>query len=122
MHEWLQKKGVDPRSVEFLEIPFPQMADALFQNRIDAVWNVEPFVTFMMRTGKARLIAYPYQENMPGMDITAFVAKESWLKANSDVRGRFKRAIDRATVFLIKGSQGGARRLGGEIHRGQARR
>jgi NitT/TauT family transport system substrate-binding protein len=105
MHEWLQKKGVDPRSVKFLEIPFPQMADALFQNRIDAVWNVEPFVTFMLRTGKARVIAYPYQDNIPGMDITAFVAKDSWLKANSDVARRFKRALDRATVFLQQASK-----------------
>jgi NitT/TauT family transport system substrate-binding protein len=105
MQEWLQKKGVDPRQVKFLEVPFPQMADALFQNRIDAVWNVEPFVTFMMRTGKARLIAYPYQDNIPGMDVTAFVAKDSWLKANSDVARRFRRAVDRATTFLQQASK-----------------
>jgi len=105
MQEWLQKKGVDPRSVKFLEIPFPQMADALFQNRIDAVWNVEPFVTFMMRTGKARIVAYPYQDNIPGMDVTAFVAKDSWLKANLDVAARFKRAVDRATTFLQQASK-----------------
>ncbi len=38
--------------IEFLELPFPQMADALFQNRLDAVWNVEPFVTFMLQVGQ----------------------------------------------------------------------
>ncbi len=65
MREWLQRNGVDPSSVQFLEIPFPQMADALFQNRLDAVWNVEPFLTFMVRSGNARVIAYPYQENVP---------------------------------------------------------
>src|SRR4051794_17215471 len=42
MVEWLRKNGVDHSKVEFLEIPFPQMADALFQKRVDAVWNVEP--------------------------------------------------------------------------------
>jgi len=101
MREWLQRHGVDPASVEFLEIPFPQMADALFQNRLDAVWNVEPFLTFMVKSGKARVIAYPYQENVPGMDITGYVARESWVKANPDVARRLKRAIDRATVDLI---------------------
>jgi len=65
----MQRKGVDPNAVQFLEIPFPQMADALFQNRLDAVWNVEPFLTFMLKSGDARVIAYPYQENIPGMDI-----------------------------------------------------
>jgi NitT/TauT family transport system substrate-binding protein len=102
MQEWLQKNGVDPKSVQFLEIPFPQMADALAQNRLDAVWNVEPFLTFMLSSGSARVIAYPYLDNIPGMDLTAYIAKESWLKANPDVARRFKRAIDRATTYLIE--------------------
>jgi NitT/TauT family transport system substrate-binding protein len=105
MHEWLQRNGVDPSSVQFLEIPFPQMADALFQNRLDAVWNVEPFLTVMLRTGNARILSYPYQENVPRMDITAYMAKESWVKANPDVVRRFRRAIDRATTYLVNASK-----------------
>jgi len=102
MQWWLEKQGVDPKKVDFLEIPFPQMPDALFQNRLDAVWAVEPFLTFMMKSGKARVLALPYQDNMPGMDITGYVAKESWLKANADVAMRFKRVIERATDYLNK--------------------
>jgi NitT/TauT family transport system substrate-binding protein len=105
MREWLQRNGADPSSVQFLEIPFPQMADALFQNRLDAVWNVEPFLTFMLRSGNARVIAYPYQENVPRMDITCYLAKESWVKANPDVARRFRRAIDRASTYLINASK-----------------
>ena len=97
MIEWLEKKGVDPKSVEFFEIPFPQMADALFQKRLDAVWNVEPFVTFMTQSGKAKVLAYPYLDTIPGMDVANYFAKESWIKANPDVALRFKRAIDHAT-------------------------
>jgi ABC-type nitrate/sulfonate/bicarbonate transport system substrate-binding protein len=105
MQEWLLNRGVNPKSVQFLEIPFPQMADALFQNRLDAVWAVEPFLTFMLKTGNARIFARPYQDNMPGMDITAYIAKESWLKANADVARRFKRAVDRATTHLNNASK-----------------
>jgi NitT/TauT family transport system substrate-binding protein len=105
MREWLQRNGVDPGTVQFLEIPFPQMADALFQNRLDVVWNVEPFVAFMLKSGNARVIAYPYQENVPRMDITGYLAKESWVKANPDVVRRFKRAIDRATTYLNNASK-----------------
>src|SRR5262249_13584767 len=103
MHEWLKKHGVDPRSVSFLELPFPQMADALFQKRLDAVWNVEPFVTFMTKSGKARILAYPYQDNLPGMDVANYFARESWIKANPELARRFRRAIDRATQFLGTG-------------------
>lgn len=105
MQEWLHKHSVDAKTITFLEIPFPQMADALFQKRLDAVWNVEPFLTFMMKSGKAKLLAYPYIETIPGMDITAYIAKESWLKANPDVARRFKRVIDRATDYLTKASK-----------------
>jgi NitT/TauT family transport system substrate-binding protein len=97
MLEWLDKHSVDPKRIEFLEIPFPQMADALFQKRVDAVWNVEPFVTFMTQNGKAKVLAYPYIENIPGMDVANYFAEEGWIKANSDVASRFKHAIDRAT-------------------------
>ena len=37
MQEWLQKKGVDAGKIEFLEIPFPQMADAAKEERDDWV-------------------------------------------------------------------------------------
>jgi NitT/TauT family transport system substrate-binding protein len=99
--EWLRKNGVDAKAVELQEIPFPQMADALFQNRLDAVWAVEPFLTVMLKSGNARVLAYPYLENLPGMDLTAFFAKESWLTANADVARRFRRAYQRAVTHLI---------------------
>ena len=100
---WLRKNGVDPKSIRFLELPLPQMADALLNNRIDAGWVVEPFLTVMMQSGKMRALAHPYHANVPGMDITAYFAKESWLRANADPAARFKRAIDRATAFLNDG-------------------
>jgi NitT/TauT family transport system substrate-binding protein len=105
MLEWLQKKGVDRSKIEFLEVPFPQMADALFQKRVDAVWNVEPFVTFMTKSGKGRVLAYPYQETIPGMEVANYLAKESWIKANMDVARRFRRAIDRATAFMANAAK-----------------
>jgi NitT/TauT family transport system substrate-binding protein len=105
MLEWLDKKGVDRSKIEFLEVPFPQMADALFQKRVDAVWNVEPFVTFMTKSGKGRVLAYPYQETIPGMEVANYFAKESWIKSNPDVARRFRRAIDRATNLLATTSK-----------------
>lgn len=105
MIEWLKKAGVDAKTVQFIEIPFPQMADALLQNRLDAVWAVEPFLTIMRKSGNVRIIGYPYQDNVPNMDITAFFAKETWLKANSDVARRFRRAYLRAVTHLNEASK-----------------
>jgi NitT/TauT family transport system substrate-binding protein len=100
MVRWLEKGGADTKKVRFIELPFPQMGDALFQNRVDAVWNVEPFVTIMTQTGNARVIAYPYLENVPGMDLVLYLAKESWLNANHDTAAGFRRGIEKATKYL----------------------
>jgi NitT/TauT family transport system substrate-binding protein len=100
---WLRKSGVDPKTVQFVELPLPQLAEALLNNRIDAGWVVEPFLTVMMQSGKARALVYAFHANIPGMDITAYFAKESWLRANADTARRFKRAVDRATAFMNDG-------------------
>jgi NitT/TauT family transport system substrate-binding protein len=100
MVEWLKKSAVDAKTVQFIEIPFPQMGDALLQNRLDAVWAVEPFMTILRKSGSIRVIGYPYQENLPNMDLTAFFAKESWLKSNADAAARFRRAYQRAVAHL----------------------
>ena len=102
MLEWLQRNKVDAKGIKYVEIPFPQMPDALLQNRLDAVWAVEPFLTVLLKSGNARILAHPYLENLPGMDITAYVAKETWLKANADTARRFKKVVDRATEELLK--------------------
>ena len=97
------------------------MADALFQKRLDAVWNVEPFVTFMMKSGKAELLAYPYTETIPGMDIADYIAKESWIRANTDVARRFKRAIDVRPTTSSTAPKEERDELGREVHRHEAR-
>jgi NitT/TauT family transport system substrate-binding protein len=105
LKEWLTRDGVDPTSVQYFELPFPQMTDALLQNRLDAVWSVEPFLTFLLKSGSARVIAYPYQGNVPNMDIAAFQVKESWVKANPDVARRLHTALERATKYLDNASK-----------------
>ena len=101
MIEWLRRNGVDLEVGSIPGIPFPQMPDALLQNRLDAVWGVEPFLTIMLKSGNVRILGHPYIDILPGMDITAFFAKESWLKANEDVARRFRRAFLRANQYLI---------------------
>jgi ABC-type nitrate/sulfonate/bicarbonate transport system substrate-binding protein len=81
------------------------MGDALLKSRLDAVWAVEPFMTIMKKSGDVRIIGYPYQDNMPNMDLTAFFAKETWLKANADIARRFRRAYQRAVTHLNETSK-----------------
>jgi NitT/TauT family transport system substrate-binding protein len=45
--KWLVEKGVDPKSVNFVEVTFPTMADIIKSGGVDAVLTAEPFVTRM---------------------------------------------------------------------------
>src|SRR5262249_43308507 len=58
----LEKHGVDPKTVRFVEIPFPNMNDALVQGRVDAISQLEPFHSVLAQSGRGRAIAYPYIE------------------------------------------------------------
>src|SRR4029077_9016459 len=51
--ESLQKAGVDASTVKFVEIPFPNMAEALGAGRADAIISTEPFVTITKKSGAA---------------------------------------------------------------------
>ena len=121
MVHWLRGKGVDPTSVRFVELPFPQMADALYQKRVDAVWNVEPFMTIMVKSGNARIVVHPYQENNPNMDVTGFYARDNWLKSNPDVAAALQARHGQGNTLYQRRFKGGARRLGCEIYRRQGR-
>jgi NitT/TauT family transport system substrate-binding protein len=41
----LQTAGVDPKSVTYVKVPFPQMGAALQHHQVDAISVVEPFIT-----------------------------------------------------------------------------
>lgn len=99
--EWMRKNSVDSKKIQFVELPFPQMVDALAQKRVDAIFVGDPFRLVAIEGGQARILANPYFENRPGMAITAFIAKDSWIKANAEVVARFRLAIDKATAYLI---------------------
>jgi len=42
---WITKTGGDLSTIRFIEVPFPAMASALDQGRVDAAEMAEPFVT-----------------------------------------------------------------------------
>ncbi|MBI4320067.1 MAG: ABC transporter substrate-binding protein [Chloroflexi bacterium] len=100
VREFLDKNGIDPKKVNFVEIGFPQMADLLANKQVDAVFNTEPFTTIMNDSGKFIALAYPYVDVQPGTNIAHWVASEKWVKANPITTRKFARAITRAIDYL----------------------
>jgi NitT/TauT family transport system substrate-binding protein len=94
------KAGVDPASVSFVEVPFPQMGDAILNRQIDGAMSVEPFTSKLLATGKFKVLAYPYIDAIPGAPLAVWVVHENWLKRNADQAARFAKVLRQGTQIL----------------------
>ena len=80
--QWLISAGVDPTTVNFVEVPFPQMADVLKQGSVDAVVSVEPFGSRITSSG-AGVAGPDFTSVMPdGLPILVFVANNEWIASH----------------------------------------
>jgi len=94
---WLDKAGVDSKSVKFLEVPYPQMQAALEQGRVDVTLPAEPFLTAARAT--TRSIGDPDEAMPPRYLIFGFAANEAWLKANAPLAKSLAAAISRSAAW-----------------------
>lgn len=97
--EWMDMNGVDTDTVEWAEVPFPQMNDVLSQGEVDAIAQLEPFTTIMQESGGVAL-GYPYVEVQPGLTVAAFISHEAYVEENPEAVDRFTRALQKAFQVL----------------------
>jgi NitT/TauT family transport system substrate-binding protein len=93
---WLEKGGVDPASVKFVEIPFAEMAGAIAQHRVDGVVMAEPFLT---QAKSVRIIADVNGALAQHFMLAGWIASDTWIKANPVALARFQSAIRRTAQW-----------------------
>jgi NitT/TauT family transport system substrate-binding protein len=94
---WLQKNGVDPASVRWLELPFASMEAALGRGQIDAATIVEPALTSAKAT--CRALGDYNSAIAPHYFISAWFSTEAWLNANLELAHRLVRAVEATSVW-----------------------
>jgi NitT/TauT family transport system substrate-binding protein len=100
LQEWLVKHGVNPKSVTFVEISFPQMADALQARQIDAVTISEPFYQRVIAAKTGRVFA-DLQADIPAGTLgTMYVSTGEWAKKNPGTIAAFRASLEDATRFI----------------------
>ncbi len=99
---WVERTGGDWRRVTTVEVPFPQMADALAGGQVDAAILSEPFVAGAMATHADRLerIGWPISETAPGGTNAQYVAMADDLARNGEVFDRFGRALHKGVDWV----------------------
>jgi len=88
---WLEKAGVVPTSVNFIELPNAAQLEALKSKRVDATMTSTPWMTASL--ADARILATPYEVLGRRLLLTAWIANNTWLKTNKDVARRLVTAI-----------------------------
>jgi NitT/TauT family transport system substrate-binding protein len=106
--EWLEKNGADISKVRIIEVPFPQMLDAVTTGQAEAVCPTEPFFTRAMESGKVRVLGFVYHETTDNLESVMGVARGTWLRdpANVAVLERFARAYRKGVAFMEQNKKG----------------
>src|SRR5258707_10456842 len=91
--KWLVEKGVDPKSVNFVEVTFPTMSDIIKSGCVDAVLTAEPFVTRMLNAGLGSVGARYAVELAPTDPIIFYAASLEWAGKNTATLKKFRDAI-----------------------------
>jgi NitT/TauT family transport system substrate-binding protein len=85
--------------VKFTEIDFPDMLAALGQGRVDAAFEIEPFVTAGLSQGD-RAIVSPYYSTKPGLQIGSYVARDDYVKQHPKVVKAFQAGLADTARFV----------------------
>ena len=94
---WVDQTGGDSTTVKFVEMPFPEMAGALAQHRIDAAIIAEPTLSDAKTT--TRVLGKPYSAIGKEYLIGAWFANANWAKAHPDLVAKFAAAIHDTAVW-----------------------
>lgn len=92
----LETDGVDPDSVTFVEVPFPDMVGQLKSGSIDAAWLVEPFVSAAKMQLGARQVLDTASGATEGFPIGGYVSTQRFFEENPKTSAAFHRALQRA--------------------------
>ena len=88
----LARQGVDVSTIKLAEVDFPDMNGALTQGRVDAAFEIEPFVSLGVKEGH-RVVDRPYVGTKPGLQIGCYFTSEQYLSENGDVVDRFREGV-----------------------------
>jgi NitT/TauT family transport system substrate-binding protein len=88
----LAGQGVDVSKIELTEVDFPDMNAAITEGRVDAAFQIEPFVSLGVAEG-LRIVDRPYVGTKPGLQIGCYFTSEQYLSENEDVVERFREGV-----------------------------
>ncbi|TFZ02602.1 hypothetical protein EZ313_15190 [Ramlibacter henchirensis] len=89
--EWVRATGGDPDKVNYMEVPFPQMTDAVRGDRVEAAFVVEPFLSNAQNAENMQVVGWPYNVVMKKVPVGMYAATKTYIDQNPQIIERFVR-------------------------------
>lgn len=97
---WVEATGGNPDRVTYIEVPFPQMTDAIRGGQIDAGVLVDPFLSAGINAGTLELVGWPFHTVQKGMSISHYATTDAFLKANPKAVAAFQRGLEKGIDWM----------------------
>ena len=95
----LKQNGVDPKDVKFVEVGFPQAADALRSGQIDAYPAQAPFTAQILGSGAGVAVSNWLQSTPDGTLTTVIATTRKWATEHKDDVQKIRDAMKEAEAF-----------------------
>lgn len=99
----LDGAGVDLSSVDYVELPLPDMQAALDRGDVDAIWQVEPFLASSQAAGD-RILFELFSGPADDMPVAGWLTTQQFAEENPEAVAAFQRALE-ASVEDLQGNR-----------------
>ncbi|GAA4747456.1 sulfonate ABC transporter substrate-binding protein [Modestobacter marinus] len=94
----VEDAGGDSSTVNFVELPFPDMPAAVANGNVDAAWVVEPFVSVATGQG-ARPVVRNFAEPVEDLTVATYFTTEQMLAENPELVDDFQAAMAESLAY-----------------------
>ncbi len=98
---WLDQQGVDYKSVQFAEAPFPDQPIAVLSGKAAATMIGAPFLQAMEQKG-AKILGWPYRAQSLPVVVGSYMTTDQFAQKNPDAIKRFAAGLKEAIQEMSK--------------------
>jgi ABC-type nitrate/sulfonate/bicarbonate transport system substrate-binding protein len=97
----LDKAGIAPDDVTFVEVPFPNMIDQLNAGQVDAIYSVQPFLNVAIVQGHLPLANPLLSVSDPALS-GVWIAMREWAEQNPETVDAFRASLADSVAWIAQ--------------------
>ena len=101
---WAQQEGIDPNSIEGVQVPPPATVEQFNAGQVDAAEALEPFASALVGMGNVS-IGDPFAAIGLPLATNFWVANGEWAANNPDAVAGFAASLEQAQAFVVSNEE-----------------